>query len=335
MNSYAVWNNKGGVGKSFLTFVTACEYARLHPDTDVYVIDLCPQASVSEIFLAGTETLNNLFNQVERASVAGYLEARLNSPFRMIQNVSPYLCHPQDYNENIPSNIYLICGDHLLEIISGAIRQVSVLAFPTDAWKQVISWVKDLKTALCQSSGNRETLFLTDCSPVFAIYTQLALVAADYLIVPFTADNSSRHAIENVVALLYGYGVNDPKRDIYAKINFSQKAKDYGVDIPKVHTFVMRETNKRASDAIRIIRQTMDDIHKKHRSIYATPKELPSDNFIELPDCHSVCVIASATGTPIHILKPGSINFGEGRVQINKASLERYKAALTRLVNCL
>ncbi len=27
MTKYALWNNKGGVGKSFLTFSLACEYA--------------------------------------------------------------------------------------------------------------------------------------------------------------------------------------------------------------------------------------------------------------------------------------------------------------------
>ena len=51
MEAYAFWNNKGGVGKSFLSFVAATEYARTHPDTDVYVIDLCPQANISEMLL--------------------------------------------------------------------------------------------------------------------------------------------------------------------------------------------------------------------------------------------------------------------------------------------
>ncbi|MGF6809770.1 Mrp family chromosome partitioning ATPase [Paraburkholderia sp. Clong3] len=31
MAIYAVWNNKGGVGKSYLTFQIACEYARQNP----------------------------------------------------------------------------------------------------------------------------------------------------------------------------------------------------------------------------------------------------------------------------------------------------------------
>ena len=45
---------QGGVGKSFLTFVFASEYASVNPDKVVYVIDMCPQANVSEICWAAT-----------------------------------------------------------------------------------------------------------------------------------------------------------------------------------------------------------------------------------------------------------------------------------------
>ena len=59
MTAYAFWNNKGGVGKSFLSFVAATEYARKYPDTDVYVIDLCPQANISEMLILRSELLVN------------------------------------------------------------------------------------------------------------------------------------------------------------------------------------------------------------------------------------------------------------------------------------
>ena len=39
---YAIWNNKGGVGKTFVTFITAYEYARQHPDKRVVMVDMCP-----------------------------------------------------------------------------------------------------------------------------------------------------------------------------------------------------------------------------------------------------------------------------------------------------
>ena len=212
MTAYAFWNNKGGVGKSFLSFVAATEYARTYPDTDVYVIDLCPQANVSEILLLNSDISINsdeeLFDEEElfdydvihsnydvvhkliekkpRCTIAGYLEARLNSPFQSIKDVSPYVCRPQEFNAKLPENLLLVCGDYLLEILSEAIRQTSQLAIPLDAWKQVLNWVKDLTIALRQRSGYRDTLFILDCNPSFAIYTQLALAAAENLVVPFT-----------------------------------------------------------------------------------------------------------------------------------------------------
>lgn len=52
---YLIWNNKGGVGKTFLTYNLAVEYAIAHSDEDVVVIDACPQSNVSEIIWAAME----------------------------------------------------------------------------------------------------------------------------------------------------------------------------------------------------------------------------------------------------------------------------------------
>ena len=52
-NSYAIWNNKGGVGKSTITFHVASLYAETHPDVDVLVVDMCPQANASMMLLGG------------------------------------------------------------------------------------------------------------------------------------------------------------------------------------------------------------------------------------------------------------------------------------------
>ena len=343
MSSYAFWNNKGGVGKSFLCFVAASEYAHRHPDTDVYVIDLCPQAQVSETLFGGDITspkaIHFLNTKTPRATVAGYLEARLNSPFRMIEDVSPYVCEPKQFNPNIPENLRLICGDNLLEIISEAIRQTSQLSIPIDAWKQVLTWVQDLTVALRKLSGDRDTLFVIDCNPSFAIYTQLALVAAEGVIVPFTADDSSRRAIENVLALLYG--LSDPHTAAYARISFAKRAKEDGVSIPNLHTFVSNRMTlykgaAAALDALnKTFKQTMDDIHKKHRHIFANPKESPSNSFIEIPNYHSACAVAATTGTPLHKLKPGPNYIAGERVQVNAESLQSYREALEKFVNCL
>ena len=51
--SYAVWNNKGGVGKSTICYHVAARYAEENPNQKVLVIDLCPQANVSMMLLGG------------------------------------------------------------------------------------------------------------------------------------------------------------------------------------------------------------------------------------------------------------------------------------------
>ena len=364
MTAYAFWNNKGGVGKSFLSFVAATEYARAHRNTDVYVIDLCPQANISEMLLLDSEILVNtsdqrsifdydvvrenfdpihkLIGQTPRATVAGYLEARLNSPFKQIQDVSPYVCRPGNFNTKIPTNLLLVCGDYLLEILSEAIRQTSQLAIPVDAWKQVLSWIKDLTAALRKRSGNRDTLFILDCNPSFSIYTQLALTAAENLVVPFTPDDSSRRALENVVALLYGHGISDPKIETYARINFANRAKEGGLDVPKLHTFVSNRVTlyrgkaSRAFEAVNeSIKETLKALHKKHRQIYANPKELPSERFIEIPDYHSACVVMTVKGIPLSKLQAGPNIVHGKQVQLNAEPLEKYRKALTEFVNYL
>ena len=363
MNAYAFWNNKGGVGKIFLSFVAATEYARTHPDTDVYVIDLCPQANISEMLLLNAEMLitsdqmslfpfemiyrnydviHQLIEKTPRATVAGYLEARLNSPFQPIDDVSPYVCLPRYFNTQLPENLLLVCGDYLLEILSEAIRQTSQLSIPVDAWKQVINWIKDLTMALRQRSGNRDTLFILDCNPSFAIYTQLALAAAENLVVPFTPDDSSRRAVENVVALLYGNSTGDPKIETYAKINFASRAREEGLDIPKLHTFINNRITLyrgKASKAFEVvsesIKETVDALHKKHRQIYANPNELPSKRFIDVPDYHSACVVMTVKGIPLDSLQAGPNRLGDKQIQLNLEPLERYREALTKFVSYL
>src|SRR5260370_31839313 len=85
MSVYALWNNKGRVGKSYLTFQIACEYARTHTDQKVLVIDLCPQANSSSMLLggmtSGEKNLENLSGMTPPMSIPGYIADRIVSPY--------------------------------------------------------------------------------------------------------------------------------------------------------------------------------------------------------------------------------------------------------------
>jgi cellulose biosynthesis protein BcsQ len=345
MSSYAFWNNKGGVGKSFLCFIASCEYAHKYPGSDVYVLDLCPQANVSETLLGGfpkgSKAMSALLARRPRASIAGYLDARLNSPFKRLDDIDPYICRPSHYNSAVPRNLSLVCGDNLLEIQSEAIRQTSQLAVPSDSWKQVLLWIRDLTKALARRSGDRPSTFIIDCNPSFAIFTQLAVVAADHVIVPFTADDSSRRALENVVALLYGF---TDAADVasYTKISFAKKAKEEDVAVPTLHTFVSNrvtkyegQPSKAFAAMIKAMKKTIDEIHQKHRDVFSFPNAKPSEKFLFVPDYHSASIIAASTGTPLHRLTAGPKDFGGERVQINPGPLKDYREKLTEVVDRL
>ncbi len=345
MVSYAFWNNKGGIGKSFLGFVAATEYAHEFPESDVYVIDMCPQANISETLLSISSyesAISNIIDSKPRATVGGYLEARLNSPFKMISDIEPYVTHPKNYNNSIPDNVYLICGDNLLEILSEAIRQTSQLSVPTNSWYMVQNWIKDLTLALHKRSGERDVVVMIDCNPSFAIFTQLAIVAADFLIVPFTPDESSHRAIKNLVSLVYGLEVDDPQINAYSKINFAKRALEEGIKLPKMHSFISNRVtiyegkeSKAFKGISKIIKSTVDRIHYKHRILFNNPRETPSSKFLMIPDYHSACVISATNGTPMHLLKSGPRDFRGERVQLNQGPLDKYKQALASFIERL
>ncbi len=343
MTKFALWNNKGGVGKSFLSFSLACEYALEHPDEDVLILDLCPQANLTEIVLGGeavaSTTLNELYSKKPRCSVGGYFESRLTSPFIPLQSVKDYLYKPCTVNNKLPDNIYLLAGDNLLELLSEAIRQASQMSLPSDAWKKVMSWLSDFIKAFAETSEASDVTTFIDCNPSFSIYTQIALSSADYLIVPFTADDSSRRGIENVLALLYGLSSSELQG--YAKLSFSRRANEEGIEIPKLHTFVSNRVTMykgKPSSAFQAkaapIRKLIEETAISNKRYFHSFKSV-SDLFAEMPDYHSVAVVASTEGCPLSLLKSGHHPISGDIVQVNQNSINKYTKDIKKLVGRL
>jgi len=142
------------------------------------------------------------------------------------------------------------------------------------------------------------------------------------------------------VALLYGIG--DAHTTAYARISFSKRAKEDGVDTPRLHTFVSNRQTlyegrpSKAFEAVSgVIKKTVDDIYEKHRAVFANNRQKPSDGFLEVPDYHGASIVAAMTGTPLHALKPGPRDIGGERVQVNPGPLNKYRKALEKVVDSL
>lgn len=343
MSRYALWNNKGGVGKSFLTFSLACEYALANPDEEVLVLDLCPQANLTEMFLGGKDMsaamLNAFYAEKPRRSIGGYFESRLTSPFVPLTSITEFLCKPSWVNTNIPTNITLLAGDNLLELLAEAIRGVAQLPLPADAWAKVMRWLVDLVRAFSDASNATDVVTFVDCNPSFSIYTQIALCSAENLIVPFTADDSSRRGIENVFALLYGLASSELQG--YARLSFSKRATDDGIDLPRIHTFVSNRATfyrgkpssafEAKSAPIKALVEQTASAGKRHFVNF----QALTDLFAEMPDYHSVAVVASSEGCPLSRLQSGHHTIDGEIVQVNMVAISKYTKAIAKLVKRL
>lgn len=176
----------------------------------------------------------------------------------------------------------------------------------------------------------------TDCNPSFSIYTQIGLSASEFLVIPFTADDSSRRGIENVFALLFG--ISSSELQGYAKLSFSRRANEDGVDLPKIHTFVSNRVTMykgKPSSAFEAksapIREVVDKASKAAKRHFVSHKN-NIELFAEMPDYHSVAVVASSEGCPLSLLKSGHHSIDGDVVQVNQNAIDKYTKAIQKLL---
>ena len=331
---YAIWNNKGGVGKTFLSFILASEYALKHPDVRVYVIDLCPQANVSEILLGGNgggaDRLQTFIN--ERKTIGGYFDKRIKTPHNKTGNESSYVIETAEHNPNLSKNLFLIAGDPSLEIQAQAMNQISGQSLPIDSWKNVHLWVKDITDAI--ESNYDKTVIFIDCNPSFATYTELAMVAAEKLIVPCSADSSSARAVDNIASLLYGRNVPHE----YENINFFSRTRQNGLARPTIKVIALNRSTQYDSSASKGFIAMFEEIKKRGRNLKENTTALTTDTddiFIDVPDIHTVSIVASYKGQPLSKLSAGKHTIHDKVIQVNSERLATYREAIDVIVSKL
>ena len=320
---YAFWNNKGGTGKTSLAFQAICRYAEKNKEVRVLAVDVCPQANLSELFLGGltkkgSEKLLQRQGATPRASVGGYFQIRLPSPYTMPAGVNPkdFITQPSTLNSSIPANIDLICGDPILELQANAINTLANNQIPgTNTWIAVIRWLEELLDAL---KSEYDVIFV-DCNPSFSIYTQIALASIDRIILPVMADDSSRRAVQNALSLVYGLSLPSP---IYTTYAFNTKLAAAGHGLPKVHLIAKNRITQYMGPAsayhavLTAIDKDIVGLIKTHPQFFTFKKI--SDGTVEIRDFQTTGVVAFAKGSPFSKLQAGKQDIGGHRVQVKE-----------------
>ncbi len=348
MAIYAIWNNKGGVGKSYLTFQLASEYARQHPNKKVLVVDLCPQANSSSMLLGGMEDgekhLNNIHGQQSRKTISGYIDDRIRSPYVPTNSGAGYITQVIQYNNKVPANVYLVVGDEKLELQSSRVSSATNPG-PNDAWRIVHLWITDLISDIKRSWNDEDCCIFIDCNPSFSIYTELALTAAERLLIPFSADGSSKRAIKAVLSLVYGQRrqLGDTQSEFYLESN------RYNMSLPEIYMYIgnrLTQMNNSSASAFKtVVNEISDEIYSVWQSsntpfcIHPSGATRPTNKKsfknmfqAEVNDANTASVVSGSLGIPIGILTAGQRRVAGVTITVNQSQLDRQVPNLRDLV---
>ncbi len=348
MATYAIWNNKGGVGKSYLTFQVAAEYARNNRNKKVLVIDLCPQANASSLLLGGMfegeKHLNDIHSNDPRNTISGYIDDRILSPYVSPNSGASYLTQVSKYNDEITDNLYLVVGDELLELQSSKVYGATNPG-PQDAWRIVHIWIRDLISDIKTAWDENETCIFIDCNPSFSIYTELALTAAERLLIPFSADGSSQRAVKAVLSLIYG--VRRHKGEPQSE--FFLNSERYRMALPLIYMYIgnrLTQMNSSSASAFKtIVNEIGDEIWSVWQAspasfcIHPNGEPTPtSKRFFkrmfqyEINDANTASVVSGALGIPISRLTAGQKVVAGRKITVNQSQLDKQLPNIKTLV---
>ncbi|MQB04238.1 MULTISPECIES: ParA family protein [Agrobacterium] len=348
MSIYAIWNNKGGVGKSYLTFQVACEYARQNPTKKVLVLDLCPQANSSSMLLGGMiqgeNRLNLIHSQSPRVTISGYLEDRIANPYNSPGTGATYLTRVAQYNHYVPNNLFLVVGDEQLETQTSRVSNATRPG-PQDAWRKVHLWIADLIEDIFTSWNHQESCVFIDCNPSFSVYTELALSAAERLIIPFSADGSSKRAVKAVLSLAYGVRrqQTDPLSEFV--INNTQ----FRMREPEVYMYIGNRLTQMNNSSASAFKTVVDEIGDEIWNVWQTrpnvfcihPNGSPTPTGkrtfksmfqYEVNDANTASVVSGALGIPIAVLSATRHNVAGKSISVNQTQLNKQIPNIQALV---
>ncbi|MBB4632693.1 hypothetical protein [Sphingosinicella soli] len=246
-----------------------------------------------------------------------------------------YLTHVKTINPYIPGNLYLICGDEDLELQSSSI-QLACTAGPGNSWQIVHTWIRNLTEDVRKSWNQDSITVFIDCNPSFTVYTELALSAADRLIIPFSADGSSKRAVRSVLSLVYGIS----RRPGQVQSLFYRNIQQFRMALPQIYSYVgnrLTQMNNSSASAFKnVVLEIFSEVYRVYQAnpglfaIHPGTAQAPVNRQTframfeeQINDANTASVVSGAIGIPICNLKAGPKMFAGRSQVVNQSQLEK------------
>jgi hypothetical protein len=190
------------------------------------------------------------------------------------------------------------------------------------SWQLVHTWIRNLTEDVRRSWNQDDVTVFLDCNPSFTIYTELAISAADRLIIPFSADGSSKRAVRSVLALVYGI----QRRTGQPQSQFYLNTQQFRMALPRIYSYVgnrLTQMNNSSASAFRnVVLEIFSEVYRIYQtnpglfSVHPNGSPAPTSRQTframfeqQINDSNTASVVSGALGIPICNLTAGTKRF--------------------------
>lgn len=296
MISIVFFNNKGGVGKTSLTYHVGFAFAEL--GRRVLFADFDPQANLSSMCLED-EDLERIFNSNPRPTIYGAIKPLKDG----VGDVEMPDLQP------VSNRVALISGDLQLSEFEDELSQQWPKCLDKDARAFRVTTALE-RIVNVAATKHRADIVLLDVGPNFGAINRAALICADHVVVPVAPDLFSMQGLENVGPKLAEWRENWRDRRERAPTNLGFKVSE-GRMAPL--GYVVSRHSVLAGGVVKAFQRWIERMPATYRKSFFPDRPVESDIAIDqdnfclarLKDYRSLMPMAQEAKKPMFLLRPG------------------------------
>lgn len=324
MNSIAIFNNKGGVGKTTLLCNIAAYYS-IHQHKKVLVIDSDPQCNATTYLLDDTK-LEEVYSDKSVKTLYDYIE-----PY---QSGEDLINLPIQRSDNF--SVDLVLGDTRLALMED---------FLSGEWADTASAIqRSLKTIcffkrLFLDVQKKYDFVFIDVGPSLGVLNRLVLLFSDGFIMPTSSDIFCLRAINNISTAIDQWVTtfNELQNRYFKKKGCFYKLDDMDVNVnPKFLGYVNQQYTSRTRGGKRqavkayddIISQMPELVKEKLCKYYPENIDINHLKVGEIPNFNSLLPMSQSAHRPVFEL--GS---RDGVLGAHFAKVDEYRKVMSDITN--